>query len=365
MKKTAILLIAALASFISCSAQKGKSASSVTAGENGDLETIIFASCVALEFFGDVALYVADDLGYFEQEGLKIQFEEAIGTADAKMVSVGQAQFAFPSPGIILTSIEAGMDLKAVFSHMPVNIFGFAAKKGVLNSFADLKGKTIALGDASWSSIGAPIIKAAGLDPDKDVTWVSVGDARYQSTASGETDVLLTWDVEFGYILGLGFDLEYLDADSVLPQLSNTVVVNSKYLDEHHDTVVKFNRALAKGMYFCLQNPAAAADITLKKYPAIDVSFEGGTKTVEWQLESYFGSTEAERKESLEKIGLFHEERWSATIQAAKDSGVIKSAPPLNELYTNEYIDFLWDRTAVENDARNYVFASDAYKKSR
>jgi ABC-type nitrate/sulfonate/bicarbonate transport system substrate-binding protein len=364
MKKSAIILMAVLAVFIGCNAQKGKS-SSGSGGKDGELEPIIFASCVALEFFGDAALFVADDLGYFEQEGLKIQFEEAFGTADAKMVSVGQAQFAFPSPGIILTSIEAGMDLKAVFSHMPVNIFGFAAKKGALNSFADLKGKSIALGDASWASIGAPIIKAAGLDPDKDVKWVSVGDARYQSTASGETDALLTWDVEFGYILGLGFDLEYLDADSVLPQLSNTVVVNSKYLNEHPGTVVKFNRALAKGMYFCLQNPAAAADIVLKKYPAIDVSFDGGTKTIEWQLESYFGSTEAEQKEALEKIGLFHEERWTTTIQAAKDSGVIKSAPPLNELYTNEYIDFSWDRAAVEADAKKYVFGSDAYKKSR
>jgi ABC-type nitrate/sulfonate/bicarbonate transport system substrate-binding protein len=361
MKKVAALGLAGLLLFAGCNKSKSNSA---TAEKSGELETVVFASCVALEFFGDVALYVAEDQKYFEQEGLKVRFEEAIG-ADAKMVSAGQAQFAFPSAEIILTSIDAGMDFKAVFAHMPLNIFGFASKPGVLKSFADLKGKTIAVGDASWKSIGAPIIKAAGLDPDNDVKWVPVGDARFQSTASGATDVLLTWDVEFGYILGLGFDLEYLNADSVLPQLSNTVIVNSKYLAEHPDNVIKFNRALAKGMYFCLQNPAAAADIVLRKYPGIAVTFDGGTKTVEWQLNSYFGSTEQERSETLDRIGFFQQDKWVATIDAVINAGEIKSSPDLNKLYTNDFIDFFWDRSAVENDAKKYVYSSDAYKKSR
>jgi ABC-type nitrate/sulfonate/bicarbonate transport system substrate-binding protein len=330
-----------------------------------ELETVVFASCVSLEFFGNCALYAADYLGYFAEEGLSIQYEEAIGTADAKMVSTGHAQFGYPSPGVILTSLEAGVDIKAVYAFQPVNIFGFASNRGTIKNWGDLKGKSIALGDASWKSIGAPIIKAAGLDPEKDVKWVTAGDARYQSTASGQTDVLLTWDVEYGYILGLGFDFDYLDADAVLSQLSNSVIVSTKYAKEHPDTVKRFNRALGKGEYFTLQNPAAVADIVLRKYPGIDVPFDGATKAVEWNVESFFGSTEQERKESLEKIGFFKKERWVTTIDAAVASGIIANPIPLEKVYTNDFVDDSWSRSDVETDAKNYVFGSETYKKAQ
>ncbi|MDR3165895.1 MAG: ABC transporter substrate-binding protein [Synergistaceae bacterium] len=332
---------------------------------DADLEHIVFASCVALEFFGNCNLYAAEYLGYFKEEGLDIKFEEAIGTVDAKMVSTGHAQFAYPSPGIILTSLEAGLDIIAVHANQPVNIFGFAYNRGKIKDWADFKGKSIALGDASWKSIGAPIIKAAGLDPEKDVTWTTAGDARYQATASGQTDTLLTWDVEYGYLLGLGFDFDYLDADAVLPQLSNSVIVNTQYAKEHPDTVRRFSRALAKAQYFTLRNPAAVADITLRKYPGIDVTFDGAVKAVEYQVESYFGSNEAERVETLEKIGLFRRERWETTVQAAIDSGIISKLIPLDKIYTNEFVNDDWSRADVERDAEKYVFSSEAYKKSQ
>ncbi|MDR1110756.1 MAG: ABC transporter substrate-binding protein [Deltaproteobacteria bacterium] len=335
------------------------------ANQPRDLQDIVFASCVSLEFFGNCNLYAAEYLGYFAEEGINIKFEEAIGTVDAKMVSTGHAHFAYPSPGIILTSLEAGLEIIAVHANQPVNIFGFAYKKGTINDWADFRGKSIALGDASWKSIGAPIIKAAGLDPDKDVTWTTVGDARYQATVSSKTDTLLTWDVEYGYLLGLGFDLEYLDADEVLPQLSNSVIVSTRLAREDPDLVRRFSRAVAKAQYFTLKNPAAVADITLLKYPGIDVTFEGAVKAVEYQVESYFGSTGKEREETLEKIGYFRRERWETTVKAALDSGIISRPIPLERIYTNDFVNTDWSRERIEEDARNYVFSSEAYKKSK
>jgi NitT/TauT family transport system substrate-binding protein len=361
MRKVAIMVLLAL-TVVFASRMETRAADSK---KEENLETVVFASCVALEFFGNCNLYAAEYLGYFKEEGIDIKFEEAIGTVDAKMVSTGHAQFAYPSPGIILTSLEAGLDIIAVHANQPVNIFGFAYNKGKIKDWSDFKGKSIALGDASWKSIGAPIIKAAGLDPEKDVSWTTAGDARYQATASGQTDTLLTWDVEYGYLLGLGFDFDYLDADAVLPQLSNSVIVSTKYAEEHADTIRGFSRALAKAQYFTLKNPAAVADITLRKYPGIDAAFDGAVKTVEYQVESYFGSTDEERRETLEKIGLFREERWETTVKAAVDSGIISKPIPLEKIYTNDFVNDSWNRADVEEDAKNYAFGSDAYKKSQ
>jgi len=363
MKKgLSLFLLATLILSISGCAAKTKTEES---DKNEQLQTIVFASPVALESFGNCALYAADYLGYFKEEGLEIKFEEGIGTTDVKMVASGQAQFAYPSPGVILTSKEAGVDVIAVFSHQPVNIFGFAYAKGHINGFADLKGKSIALGDASWKSIGAPIIKAAGLDPEKDVEWVTVGDARYQSTASGQTDALLSWDVEYGQLIGMGFDFDYLDADEVLPQLSNSVIVSSAYAKDNPDIVKKFNRALAKGQYFTYKNPAATADITLRKYPNIKIDYDGGVLAVSHQVYSYFGNTEEEQKETLEVIGRFNEQRWQVTIDAAINSGIITTPYKAADIFTNDFIDNSWERSKVEADAVNYTFGSDAYNKSK
>jgi len=328
-----------------------------------ELETIIFASPVSLESFGNCALYAADYLGYFAEEGLRIQFEEAIGTTDAKLVASGKAQFAYPSPGVILTSKEAGVDIIAVFAHQPVNIFGFAYNKGTINGWEDLKGKKIALGDASWKSIGAPIIKAAGLDPETDVEWITAGDTRFQATASGQTDVLLSWDVEYGQLKGMNFDFDYLDADEVLPQLSNSVIVSTDYAQSNPETIKRFNRALAKGQYFTLKNPAATADITLRRYPNIEIDFAGAVLAVSYQVYSYFGNTPEEQEETLETIGSFHEQRWKTTIDAALKSGIITTNFPLDEIYTNEFVDTSWSREKVEADAQNYQPGSEAYLK--
>jgi NitT/TauT family transport system substrate-binding protein len=279
------------------------------------------------------------------------------------MVSTGNAQFAYPSPGVILTSIEAGMDIKAVFNAMPKNIFGFAAKQGVLKSLSDLKGKSIALGDASWKSIGSPIVKAAGLDPEKDVTWVTIGDARYQATATGRADTLLTWDVEFAEILGLGFELDFLSGDTILPELSNPIIVNTDYIKDHSDIIIRFNRAFAKGIYFSVLNAKASTDIVFKRFPALNFSFKDGVRSVEWNIDGFIAHN-ADGSPKIEQIGFFDEQRWKVTIQALLESGDIKSAPDLNKLFTNELIDDSWSRSDVERDARNYQLGSDTYKKS-
>jgi NitT/TauT family transport system substrate-binding protein len=361
MKRMVAATVVLLVVLSGCSKGKGKELAQGV--RERELETIVFASPVPLELFSNCPYYVADYLGYFEEEGLKIQFEEAFGTADARMVSTGNAQFAYPSPGVILTSIEAGLNIKAVFNAMPKNIFGFAAKKGVLNSLSDLKGKSIALGDASWKSIGSPIVKAAGLDPEKDVTWVTIGDARYQSVATGRTDTLLTWDVEFAEILGLGYDLEYLNADNILPELSNPVITNDTYAKEHADIIVRFNRAFAKGIYFSVLNPEAATDIVFKRYPALNFSFQDGVRSVEWNIDGFIAHN-ADGSFKTEQIGFFDEQRWMVTIQALLESGDIKTAPDLNVLYTNEYINDSWSRADVEKDVANYQLGSDSYKKS-
>ena len=130
----------------------------------------------SIEVLDDPHMVVAQELGYFEEEGIDFVLEQSIGVNDCKMVAMGQGDIAIPSPYIYLKSVEEGLPIISFAQLDQINIFCYAVRPDSdIKTFADLKGKTIVLGDPAWSMISNPNLIAAGLDPDKDVTYVVGG----------------------------------------------------------------------------------------------------------------------------------------------------------------------------------------------
>src|SRR5699024_692992 len=145
---------------------------------------------------------------------LDVSIDESFGTTDVKMVSTKNAEFALPAPNFILMSIENELPIKAVFQNDWINIFGMAVlEDSDIETWEDMKGKTVALGDASWEDIINPVVIAAGLDPKKDLEYVVAGENRFQAVQEGEIDILFTWVGEITELQGRGFDFEYIDGN--------------------------------------------------------------------------------------------------------------------------------------------------------
>lgn len=336
-------------------------ASSDTTADGGKLTDITIASPTPLESFDHTVIYVAQEMGYFEEEGLNVTLEDGTGK-DTKMVSAGQAQFAYPSPGLTLSAIEGGLDIEAVCNWDVVNIFGFAVKADSgINTWDDLKGKSIALGDASWQSIAEPILAKAGISAD-DVTWQVVGDSRFQAVETGQCDVLFTWLCEYGQCLGQGYDFSYLDGNEMIPQLSNGVVTSKAYAEKNPDIVKAMTAAYTKGIYFTYCNPEAAADIVLAKCTSLEMDKEAAKSAVEYCVKSYTGMTEEAQKAYIESgIGLYTDEPWKLAVESALASGTITSEIAVSDIYTNDYVVNDWDKAKVEEDAANYTFKSKQF----
>jgi ABC-type nitrate/sulfonate/bicarbonate transport system substrate-binding protein len=329
----------------------------------GELETVIFVVPRSLECLDDMALWSADYLGYFKEEGIKFQMEQAFGTTDIRMIATGQADFGYPSPNLILSSIQEGLPVKAVCAADAINIFGMAVRADSgIRTWADLKGKTIALGDAAWATIAAPTVSAAGLNPN-DIQYIVAGDSRYQMVNEKKIDVLFTWISEYEQLKGQGFDFIYLDGNDILPVLSNPIITSDKLISQKSDLIKRFNRAFAKGLYFVLCNPEAGADIVLNKFPAIQITWEGALGVAQGRNLQAFGTNEATKKEILSAgIGYMAPAKWDAVIQWAQKVGVINSNIPGNQVFSNDYLDFTWNRAAVEADAKAYQCTSRVYK---
>jgi len=329
-----------------------------------ELKKVKFVLPRTIEVLEDTPFWTAIKLGYFAEEGLDVQMEQSFGTTDVKMVATGNAQFAAPSPNFILTSIENGVPIKAVLQYDAINIFGMAVRKDSgIKTWADMKGKKVALGDASWELIINPTLLAAGLDPAKDIEYVVAGENRAQMVQEGKLDILFTWIGEVYQLMAQGFDFTYIDGNEILKNCSNPIVTSLDMIKNDPETVKGFCRALAKAMYFVYSNPEAGADISCGQFPAIDISWDGAVAVQKGRVAQMFGTTEEDNKKLTETVGKAFEDKWQLNVDWAVKTGIIKNPIPLNEIYTNEFIDSTWDKAKVEADAKNYKFkVKDKYK---
>lgn len=341
----------------------GSQADTGSAPAADGLDKVTFVVPRSMECMDDMALWSADYLGYFEEEGIEFVMEQAFGTTDIKMIAQGQADFGYPSPNLILASIQEGLPVKAVSAADAINIFGMAVKADSgIKTWEDLKGKSIALGDAAWATIAAPTVQAAGIDPEKDIEYIVAGDSRYQMVNEGKIDVLFTWISEFEQLKGQGFDFVYLDGNEVLPVLANPIISNNELIANNPDLVKRFNRAFAKGLYFVYNNPEAGADIVLNKFPSIQISWEGALGCANGRNRQAFGTDAATTEQILnDGIGYMAPEKWDSVIEWAEKVGVISAPIPGDQVYTNDLLDFTWDKSAVEADAAAYVCTSQVY----
>ena len=157
-----------------------------TAAPPAEMQKVVWVSPRGtLEVMDDFNMWVADKMGYFKDLGVEVEMQpgplEAL--AVTKLIAEGQADVGYPSPGVLLASIDAGMPLIQPWEMMLGQTFNFAVPKGSpIKSVKDLAGKSISLGSEGWSVIVDPILVEAGVDP-KSVTYLNAGNQWAQAAA--------------------------------------------------------------------------------------------------------------------------------------------------------------------------------------
>ncbi len=352
-----------------CTGSAGGSASSASPSASGAaLTEVKWVSPAALASLDFCWLYVADAMGYLADEGIKLDVVECTDGSDAKYLASGSADFGGFSPAVGLSSADAGAgNYTAVCNIVVNNIFGLAYKKGgSVSDWSDLSGKNIAALAESWPSLFNPILEAAKVDP-KSVNYVVYGPAEYEALNSGNADAMGTWISEYYMCVGMGYDdWGYLNGNDVLPQIANSLWVNNDFAKAHPELVKGFVRALTKASYFCYLNPEAAADITLNKFPEIEITWEGAVGAVKGNVCGMIGATTAdqEARVSAHKIGVFDMDTVKQTITNLYNGGSISKMLDAATYYTNDFVDTSWDYAAVKADSDGYQFGSKLYTKT-
>ena len=351
-------------------ASSGGNTSQADSSGAGELRTVKMCLARSAEVLEDTPFWVAENLGYMAEEGLKLEMIETFGTTDCKMVATGQADFAVPGPSLALQSIEQGLPIKVVCAYDAINIWGLCVPTdSPYQTFEDMQDAvskygrklTVALGDASWESLVTPTLVAAGIDPAEDLEFVVAGDQRYVQVAEGTLDILFTWPGEAYQLMGQGYDFKYIDGNEVLKTCSGGIITSLDMIENEPEVIEGFVRALCKGIYFTKYNPEAAAAVSCDQWPNIDVTWETAVAVQEGRNYQMFGPEGGEEEQKLlENIGISWEDKWKLNVDSMLETGIISTDIPVEDIFTNEFVDLTWDRSQVEADADAYDWQATA-----
>jgi NitT/TauT family transport system substrate-binding protein len=317
-----------------------------------------------LEVMDDYNLWVPIKMGYFKELGLDVKMEP--GPLDAfactKFVDQNQADVGYPSPGILTSSIDTGMQVILAYEMMIGSVWHIAVRAdSPMKSPKELAGKTIALGDVGWKVIVDPLLVELGIDP-KSVEYVGAGAQWGQMVAQGKADAALAWlalDVQWNAV---GLNLKYFRGTDFSIMPSNGYAVRKADLKDpaKKDVLARFMKGSSMGLHFGRFNPQAAAQMVYDEFPAVREQM-----TPEIALESMrqlaYAYVEGERRGL--GYGAFEPEGWKKYLDIIYQLGQTKRHLTVEECITNELIEEAnkFDRKRVEKDAKEFKL-NDTWK---
>jgi NitT/TauT family transport system substrate-binding protein len=306
---------------------------------------------------------VAKEKGYFESEGYDVSLLAVGGSNEAALqVSAGNAEVGAASPGEAIIGIQSGqLKIRYYYDMYYANIWSVAVlPESPIKSLVDLKDKK--LGVQSMGSAGTTFAKAfvkeAGLDPQKDISFLPIGLGAQAVTSVRQklVDGVIFWDAALAKLAFSGLKLREVPAPERLRTLPDVgLLTRTDMIEKNPKMLVGIARALAKGYDFSMANPEAAVLVTWKSYPEARSKNPDPAQAIAEGIAVNQGRLAIWNSQKVgAKHGLFVEADWQGLLQFLKDQGAMPDTPPIDRVFTNQFIDQInsYDRAGIIADAK-------------
>ena len=336
MKKIVSLLLTAVLIFgvlTGCGAKEEMAATA--SGENKKLEKITFV----LDWTPNTnhtGLYVAQEMGYFEEAGLDVEIVQPPEDGAVVLVASGKAQFGVSFQDSLAPAFIEGesIPVTAVASVIQHNTSGIISRAGEgMDTPKGMEGHSY----ATWNG-------AIELATVQKVMEADGGDYSklelIPSTVTDEVSALKTNSVDSIWIFyawaGVKTELEGLETDyfafaeidPVFDYYTPVIVAGNQFLEKNPETAKAFLSALSKGYEFAIENPEEAADILCTAAPELD-------KELVVASQKYLAD---QYKADAPYWGYMDENRWNNFYQWVNDHELVEGKVMLDAGFTNEYL---------------------------
>jgi NitT/TauT family transport system substrate-binding protein len=215
--------------------------------------------------FGYVPSYIARAKGFLANEGVDLKIVVMRATVSVPALVSGEIQFAVH--GSAMTAAMRGAPLKAVFFTYNTSIMQFTVRPEIKRP-EDLRGKVVAISSPGGSQDQATrlMLKKLGLDPDRDVKLLAIGDAKArvigmetgQITGSANNVDIAAELARKGYRI-------IANSAEVYPVPFSGMAAHDQFLKKNPELAKKWLRAHVRALLLMRQNPEEAAQIAAKE----------------------------------------------------------------------------------------------------
>jgi ABC-type nitrate/sulfonate/bicarbonate transport system substrate-binding protein len=280
-------------------------------------------------------LFVAQDKGWFQEEGLLVDIIQPGEVMAEQAVASGAADFGISFQEQLTMLRADGVPLVSIAAIIQNNTSGFAARGELgVDSPADLEG----LRYGSWGSpFERPtleyLLACDGGNADT-IEYVDIG-------FTDPLALLSQGEIDFAWIFwgwqGIAAQQQGLDLDVIMmsdwfdciPNYYTPVIITSQaMIDEHPETVRALMAAVSRGYQFAIENPEEAVEILIAAVPEADPELV--RESQKWLSERY--------AEGAPQWGYQQLSVWEDYADFMLNNSIIEEPIDAEAAFTNEFL---------------------------
>ena len=282
------------------------------------------------------AIVLADQNGYFEEEGINLVYEPGRGSGStAIMLGEGNYDIAHINSTNAAVAISKGVPIQVVGIYQTRTAASFIGFEDVvdLDSVESIKGYRIGSTPGGSDQLSLKVFQAANDLSDSDLDVVSL-DANAKQVALFSGNIAIISGDNFAYsaiIRGRDREPEVFSlADAGVPLLGFGYSVNREFAEANPEAVTGFLRAIQRGWQDVVSDITSACEVArdeleLTHTQAACVDYVGGLVDI-----SVSPSDPAWGEQS--------DDMWEDLISILTDVGEISSDHAISDYYTNKYL---------------------------
>lgn len=283
-----------------------------------------------------IPFHIATKRGYFSASNLSIKFQTGRGGADvAKQVAVGNADL---GGGIGETSMIVrpnDLAVRAVAQLGSRSLFQIVTRKDLnIRDISELRGKRMGVLSYEDTSFYALLGALAGSGLKRaDLEIQAVGPAGVtQLMIAKSLDGIMAVPEWADAIETAGIPLDYFEVDRKFPAMAQAILASDAIIKARPTVVRGFVKAVLQAVRDCIADPAAAA----RDFVAAVPQHAGKEEQMERILRRYVNNVYKTEPPSV--LGTFDPERMKTVQNFYLENRIIRTAVPINDLYTNEFV---------------------------
>ncbi len=281
-------------------------------------------------------LYVAQEKGYFEDEGLEVEIVQPPEDGADALVASGKAQFGISfqdtmAPGVVGEDALPTTAVAAVVQH---NTSGIISRKGEgMDTPKGLEGKKYATWDAPIEkAMMENVVEADGGDFSKVELIPSTVTDEVSALESKSVDaiwIFYAWAGVATEVAGLETDyFAFKDINPAFDYYTPVIIGNNEFLEKETETAKKFLSAVKKGYEDAIEDPDGAAEILCEAAPELDQELVKASQ--EYLKDQYIADAD--------RWGYIDPDRWNLFYNWLNENGLTENEIPENTGFSNEYL---------------------------